>query len=177
MKEGRKEEMKEGRKKKQIISANMNKPGTRTELKVSAIENGTVIDHIPSKNVFQVVRILNLSEAEDLVLFGTNLESRKMGKKGIVKVSNMFFKPDEINKIALVAPNATLIVIRNFGVVDKKKVEVPDTVEKIVKCFNPNCITNNEQISTLFTVIDKQDLKLRCHYCEKITARDNISFL
>ncbi len=155
----------------------MDKPGARTELKVSAIENGTVIDHIPSKNVFQVIRILNLSEAEDLVLFGTNLDSRKMGKKGIVKVSNKFFKPDEINKIALVAPNATLIVIKKFQVIEKKKVEVPEVVEKIVKCFNPNCITNHEAISTLFSVIDKQDLKLRCHYCEKITARDNIAFL
>lgn len=155
----------------------MEKPATRTELKVSAIENGTVIDHIPSKNVFQVVRILNLSEAEDLVLFGTNLDSRKMGKKGIVKVSNKFFKPDEINKIALVAPNATLIVIKKFEVVSKNKVEVPDQVEKIVKCFNPNCITNHEAITTRFSVIDKEDLKLKCHYCEKITAKDNVTFL
>ncbi|HTX88655.1 MAG TPA: aspartate carbamoyltransferase regulatory subunit [Bacteroidales bacterium] len=155
----------------------MEKKDAVKELKVSAIENGTVIDHIPSKNVFQVVRILNLGGAEDLLLFGINLDSRKMGKKGIVKVSNIFFEPDEINKIALVAPNATLIVIRKFQVTEKKKVEVPDSVEKIVKCFNPNCITNHEQITTRFTVIDKQDLKLKCHYCEKITARDNISFL
>ncbi len=155
----------------------MDKQAARTELKVSAIENGTVIDHIPSKSVFQVVRILNLGESEDLVLFGTNLDSRKMGKKGIVKVSNKFFQPDEINKIALVAPNATLIVIKKFAVVSKSKVQVPDQVEKIVKCFNPNCITNHEGITTKFSVIDKEDLKLKCHYCEKITARDNISFL
>jgi aspartate carbamoyltransferase regulatory subunit len=100
-----------------------------------------------------------------------------MGKKGIIKVSNKFFRPDEINKIALVAPTATLIIIRNFKVVEKKKVEVPDSVEKIVKCFNPNCITNHENVSTRFTVIDKEDLKLQCHYCEKITARDTISFV
>ena len=162
---------------KKQTSPAMEKKDAVKELKVSAIENGTVIDHIPSKNVFQVVRILNLGGAEDLLLFGINLDSRKMGKKGIVKVSNIFFEPDEINKIALVAPNATLIVIRKFQVTEKKKVEVPDSVEKIVKCFNPNCITNHEQITTRFTVIDKQDLKLKCHYCEKITARDNISFL
>jgi aspartate carbamoyltransferase regulatory subunit len=150
---------------------------TRKELKVSAIGNGSVIDHIPAKNVFQAIRILNLDEFTDMVLFGTNLDSRKMGKKGIIKVSNKFFKPDEINKIALVAPNATLIIIKNFKVVEKKKVEVPDTVEKIVKCFNPNCITNHENVVTRFTVINKEDMKLQCHYCEKITAADSITFV
>jgi aspartate carbamoyltransferase regulatory subunit len=155
----------------------MEKEETRKELQVSAIENGTVIDHIPGKVVFQVIKILNLSEASDQILFGTNLDSQKMGKKGIIKVSNKFFKPDEINKIALVAPTATLIIIKNFKVVEKMKVEVPDSVEKIVKCFNPNCITNNENMTTYFTVIDKTDLKLQCHYCEKITARDTISFI
>jgi aspartate carbamoyltransferase regulatory subunit len=155
----------------------MEKEETRKELKVSAIENGTVIDHIPSNSVFQVIRILNLSEFENQIFLGTNLDSQKLGKKGIIKVSNRFFEPDEINKIALVAPRATLIVIKNFLVVEKKKVDVPDRVKKIVKCINPNCITNHEPITTLFTVIDKESLKLRCNYCEKITARDTISFL
>jgi len=155
----------------------MEKEETRKELKVSAIENGTVIDHIPSKSVFQVIKILNLDEYDNQIFLGTNLESQKYGKKGIIKVSNRFFKADEINKIALVAPTATLIVIKNFSVVEKKKVEIPDGVEKIVKCFNPNCITNNEPVLTKFTVIEKEELKLKCHYCEKITAKDNISFL
>ena len=155
----------------------MEKDETRKELKVSAIENGTVIDHIPAKSVFQVIRILNLTEVSDQILFGTNLDNQKMGKKGIIKVSNKFFEPDDINKIALVAPTATLIVIKNFKVVIKKNVEVPDHVEKIVKCFNPNCITNHESVPTQFTVIDKEELKLQCHYCEKITARDTISFV
>ncbi|MEI6684230.1 MAG: aspartate carbamoyltransferase regulatory subunit [Bacteroidota bacterium] len=154
----------------------MEKEDLRKELKVSAIENGTVIDHIPSKNVFQVIKILNLSEYQDQLLIATNLDSQKMGKKGIIKVSNKFFKSDEINKIALVAPTATLIIIRNFAIVEKAQVEVPDYAENIVKCFNPNCITNNEEIITKFTVIDKKELKLRCHYCEKITARNNIAF-
>jgi len=155
----------------------MEKEDTRKELKVSAIENGSVIDHIPTQSVFQVIKILNLSAYQNQLLIGTNLDSRKMEKKGIVKISNRFFENDEINKIALVAPSATLIVIRNFQVTEKKKVEIPDIAEKIVKCFNPNCITNHEDIPTKFTVIDKKDLKLRCHYCEKITARNTISFL
>ena len=154
----------------------MEKEDLRKELKVSAIENGTVIDHIPSESVFQVIKILNLTEYQNQLLIATNLDSQKMGKKGIIKVSNKFFRSDEINKIALVAPSATLIIIKNFAVIEEKQVEVPDYAEKIVKCFNPNCITNNEEITTKFTVIDKKELKLRCHYCEKITARDTISF-
>ena len=148
----------------------------RKELKVSAIENGKVIDHIPVQSVYQVLRILNLMEFNDQILIGTNLESQKMGKKGIIKVNNKFFKSDEINKIALVAPSATLILIKNFSVSEKKKVEIPAQVEKIVRCFNPNCITNVEDVITRFEVVNKVDLKLRCHYCEKITARDTMTF-
>jgi aspartate carbamoyltransferase regulatory subunit len=154
----------------------MEKEILRKELKVSAIENGTVIDHIPPGSVFQVVKILDLADYGNQLLLATNLDSRKMGKKGILKVNNKFFKSHEINKIALVAPSATLIVIRNYEVIEKKKVEVPSIAENIVKCFNPNCITNNEDMATRFTVIDKKDLKLKCHYCEKITAGENISF-
>jgi aspartate carbamoyltransferase regulatory subunit len=159
------------------VQSAMTKKEIIKELKVTAIENGTVIDHIPSHSVHQVIRILNLTDYGDQLLIGINLESRKMGKKGIIKVSNKYFKPEEINKIALVALSATLIVIRNFDVTEKKQVSVPDQVEKIVKCFNPNCITNHEEMPTRFTVMDKKELKLRCRYCEKITARDNIVFL
>ncbi len=155
----------------------MVKKEIRKELKVSAIENGTVIDHIPSHRVFQVIRILNLTEYPNQLLLATNLESQKMGKKGIIKVSNKFFVPQEINKIALVAPSATLIIIRDFNVTEKKQVKIPGQVEKIVKCFNPNCITNNEEMETSFTVIDKKELKLRCKYCEKITAKNNMVFI
>jgi len=147
------------------------------ELKVTAIENGTVIDHIPAQNLFQVVRILGLENYDDMVLYGTNLESKKYGRKGLIKVSNKFFKSEEINKIALVAPSATLIIIKDFKVVEKKQVEIPSEVVKFVKCFNPNCITNHQKIETRFNVISKNELKLQCHYCEKITAKNNIEFI
>jgi len=151
---------------------------TRKELQVSAIENGSVIDHIPVQGVFQVIKILNLDQIEDMVLFGNNLESGKYGKKGIIKVRNKFFKKEDINKIALVAPAATLIVIKDYKVVDKTVVEIPDQVEKIVKCFNPNCITNIEKIETKFEVLkDEEVLKLRCHYCEKTTTKETMVFL
>ncbi len=148
------------------------------ELKVTAIENGTVIDHIPSNRVFQVIKILNLAECEDEMFLGVNLESKKLADgKGIIKVSNRYFADNEINKISLVAPTATLIEIRNYEVTLKKKVEIPKTITAIVKCFNPNCITNHQPITTCFDVVDDADLKLQCHYCEKITAKNNIVFL
>jgi aspartate carbamoyltransferase regulatory subunit len=109
-----------------------------------------------------------------MVLFGTNLESKKYGTKGIIKVSNKFFKPQEVNKISLVAPNATLIEIKKFQVVSKKVVQVPDEIVKIVKCFNPNCVTNHEDVPTRFTMLSKEEVRLQCHYCEKITDKKNM---
>ncbi len=149
-------------------------------MQVSAIENGTVIDHIPARSVFQVIKLLGLESCKEQILFGTNLESKKFGKKGIVKVANRFFESDEINKIALAAPSATLIVIRNYQVVEKKRVEIPDSIFKYVRCVNPNCpncITNHEKIPTKFTVIDKEEIKLQCHYCEKATDKNNLEFI
>lgn len=146
------------------------------ELKVSAIENGTVIDHIPASAVFQVIKMLKLDVFDQMVLFGTNLESKKYGSKGIIKVSNKFFKPEELNKIALVAPHASIIEIRDFQVTNKTQVEVPDSITGIVKCFNPNCITNIEVINTRFAVVNKEDIRLKCHYCEKITVKKNMEF-
>jgi aspartate carbamoyltransferase regulatory subunit len=146
-------------------------------LNVTAIENGTVIDHIPANNVFKVLHILNLENNKNQVLFGDNLDSQKYGKKGLIKVSNTYFEGNEINKIALVASTATFIEIKNFKVVNKQQVEVPDQIKIIVKCFNPNCITNVENVPSRFTVVDKENMRLLCHYCEKITARNNIVFV
>lgn len=154
----------------------MENNNSNKEMVVSAIDNGTVIDHIPVQNVFQVVRLLGLDHCEEQVLFGTNLDSQKYGKKGIIKVHNKFFEREDINKIALIAPTATLIVINNFKVVEKKRVEVPDQVLKVVKCVNPNCVTNVENVPTKFKVINKEEVKLRCHYCEKITDKRNMGF-
>ena len=152
----------------------MGKENIRKELVVSAIENGTVIDHIPARAVFRVVRILNLEEVDTQVTVGFNLSSRKYGTKGIIKVSDKFFKTEDINKIALIAPMATLIIIKDYQVVEKRLVVIPDEIHKFVKCVNPNCITNKQQVATRFKVIDKVNLRLQCHFCEKITIKNNI---
>lgn len=151
----------------------------RTELKVSAIRNGTVIDHIPANNAFQVVKLLNLDESNRQIYFGTNLDSEKFGKKGIIKISDKFFEDEEISKIALVAPSATLIEINDYEVTKKGKVHLPETVERIVKCFNPKCVTNIQRIPTKFKVTKdhKGNMKLACHFCEKTMGEKHIEFL
>ena len=146
----------------------------KKQLVVSAIKDGTVIDHIPAKLLFYVINILGLAKIDNQVTFGTNLESHKLGKKAIIKVSDVFFRKDDLDRIALVAPQAKINVIREYEVVEKKTVEVPDYVEGFVKCVNPVCITNNQPVRTKFEVISKQPVSLRCHYCEKITQSDNI---
>ena len=149
----------------------------KKELIVPAIENGTVIDHIPTDVVYQVIRLLGLERYNDEVLIGNYLHSNKFGRKGIVKIKNKFFDKDEINKIALVAPLASIITIRNYNIVEKIKAEIPDHIDHIIKCMNPKCITNFEQIDTKFDVVDKENLKLKCHYCEKFMTKETMKFI
>jgi aspartate carbamoyltransferase regulatory subunit len=144
------------------------------ELQVSAIKDGTVIDHIPAERLFDVINILGLFNIQEMITFGTNMDSKLLGKKGIIKVANRFFKDDEIDKIALVAPHAKLNIIKNYEVVEKRVVEIPDEIISIVKCFNPKCITNNETIKTKFMVISHNPIELKCQYCEKITHENQV---
>ncbi len=137
------------------------------ELLVSAIENGTVIDHIPTDKTFAVVRLLGLQDMSEPVTIGYNLPSKKVGRKGIIKISNRFFSDDEVNRLSVVAPKIVLNIIRNYEVVEKKTVETPDELRGIVKCNNPKCITNNEPMKTVFSVIDKAHGIIKCHYCDK----------
>ena len=152
----------------------------RKELVVSAIENGTVIDHIPADKVFQVVKILGLDNVSTPVYCGINVESKKYGKKGFIKVSDKYFAPEDYNKIGLVAPTASIIEIKDFEVTRKQTVTIPDRIEHIVKCFNPNCVTNKEHdVPTKFTVVKDAtgNIKLHCHYCEKNTTQDKLEFI
>jgi len=147
------------------------------KLQVSAIKNGTVIDHIPAKNLFKVIRILRLVDIENQVTFGTNFNSGKLGKKAIIKLSNKFFEDSEINKIILVAPEAKLNIIKNYEVVEKKVVNIPDEIIGIAKCVNPKCVTNHENVKTKFKVLSKSNVALKCLYCEKITDEAHIDII
>ncbi|MBQ7056426.1 MAG: aspartate carbamoyltransferase regulatory subunit [Bacteroidaceae bacterium] len=135
------------------------------ELLVAAIKNGTVIDHIPSSKLFEVINLLNLKSVSSSIMIGCNLQSKKMGSKSIIKVADKFFTDAELNQLSVVAPNVSLCIIKDYEVVEKKPVKLPKELRGIVKCANPKCITNNEPMDTIFHVSDNKH-SVKCHYCE-----------
>lgn len=147
------------------------------ELKISAIREGTVIDHIPAEHTFKVADILKVNEHNNVISIASNLESKKFGRKGIIKVGGLNLNEKDVQKIALIAPNATLNVIENFKVIEKKKLDVPEELYSIVKCFNPNCITNNENVKTKFLVESKKPLVIRCYHCERCMTKEDIELV
>jgi aspartate carbamoyltransferase regulatory subunit len=147
----------------------------KKELQIAALENGTVIDHIPSDQLFKVVSLLGIERLKTPVTIGYNLDSKKMGKKGILKIAGKFFEQDEINRISLIAPSVKLNIIRDYEVVEKQLVHLPDVISGIVRCNNPKCITNNEPMKTRFHVIDKENVTLKCDYCELKIKKEDIS--
>ena len=143
---------------------------SHTQLVVSALENGTVLDHIPAENVYKALDLLGLKDIQNQITIGINLNSKAQGRKGIIKIENRFFEDEELGKLALIAPMATVNVIRDFKVVEKKKLELPKEVIGIAKCRNPKCVTNHQPITTRFTVnVKGNETSLLCHYCEKIS--------
>ncbi|MEG1607905.1 MAG: aspartate carbamoyltransferase regulatory subunit [Mucinivorans sp.] len=149
-----------------------------TFMEVSAIENGTAIDHLPPSSLFKVIRLLKLENVPNQITFGTNLDSKRMGKKAIIKITDKYCEDNEINYLALVAPKARISIIKNYEVVEKRLIEAPESVEGIVRCANPMCITNHEPIPTSFAVLQGQgELMLRCRYCEKITHQEQIEII
>ena len=132
------------------------------------MENGTVIDHIPSEKLFTVVSLLGLEQMNNNITIGFNLKSKKLGTKGIIKIADKFFCDDEINRIAVVAPNVKLNIIRDYEVVEKREVKLPDELRGIA---------NNEPMPTLFHVVDKENCVIKCHYCEKEQTREDIEII
>ena len=146
----------------------------KKELAVAALKNGTVIDHIPAQSLFKVVSLLGIENLKSSVTIGYNLDSKKLGKKGILKVADVFFEEDILNRLALLVPNVNVNIINDYKVVKKYKVTLPDDIVGIVRCNNPKCITNNEPMPTRFHVEDKDNVQLRCHYCERTVCKDEI---
>jgi len=149
----------------------------KEELQVAALQNGTVIDHIPTDKLFTIVSLLGLKNSDLNITIGNNLPSEKLGKKGIIKVADRFFTDEEISRLSVVAPNVQLNIIHNYEVVEKKQVIMPDVIKGIVKCSNPKCITNNEPMTTIFHVLCKENGVLKCHYCEKEQNKESVKLL
>ncbi len=150
---------------------------SKKERIVAAIENGTVIDHIPAEKAYQVANLLGLEKLETPVTIGYNYPSKKLGRKGIIKVENIFFSDEQISRLSVVAPNVVLNVIRDYEVVEKKKVETPDILRGLVCCNNPKCVTNNEPMPTVFNVIDKKAGIIKCRYCDKEQHIDKVKLI
>ncbi|MFW5882723.1 MAG: aspartate carbamoyltransferase regulatory subunit [Planctomycetota bacterium] len=142
---------------------------------VEAIEAGTVIDHIPSDMTLEVAHLL--VEPEDQYFIGANLRSGQMGHKGVVKIAGKELSDATISRLALVAPGATMSIIRDYKVCSKHRVPIPERFTGIASCPNPNCITNHEVISTEFDVVDQQVLTLRCRHCERRFPADEVEII
>ena len=145
-------------------------------LRVSKIKNGTVIDHITSGHALDVAKILGITgKSGNIVTIAMNVPSKRMGKKDIVKIEGRELKAEEVDKIALIAPNATINIIRDYKVVEKKRVQLPKVIKNIVRCANPACISNsNEPVQPTFYVESQEPLYLKCHYCGYLMERDEI---
>jgi len=149
----------------------------KKELKIPAIKEGTVIDHIPSRETFKVMRILDLREFNQMISVALNLKSKALGKKGIIKVRNRFLTQDEVNKIAILAPHATVNIIKDYDVKEKINVDIPEEIHSIIKCSNPKCITNNEKVKTSFSTLSKSPLHVLCNHCERVMESKDITLI
>ncbi len=147
------------------------------ELMVAAIENGTVIDHIPCNKLFEVISLLGLQNLTSTVMIGYNLISSKMGTKSLIKIADRFFTDEELNRLAVVAPNVNLSIIKNYNVVEKRQVEMPNPIVGVVKCANPKCITNNEPMRTRFVISEKKQGTICCHYCSREQSVDMVKLV
>ena len=153
------------------------KENNKHAMQVSALCNGTVIDHIPADKLFAVVNLLDIPSMKSNVTIGYNLDSKKIGKKGLIKIADVFFTEEDLSKISVVAPNVVMNTIRNYEVVEKREVKLPNELHNIIKCNNLNCITNNEPMATRFHVSNREAGTLKCRYCEKEVNINKVKLL
>jgi len=147
-----------------------------TTLLVSKIKHGTVIDHITGGHALDVVRILGITgRTNGIVLIAMHVASKRLGSKDIVKVEGRELQPEEVDKIALLAPHASINIIRNYKLTDKKRVKLPAVIRGTIECDNPSCISNsNEPVQPKFYVKSEEPLILKCHYCGHIMEKQDV---
>ena len=125
------------------MSAQTNNP---QELRVQAIKNGTVIDHLPAGNGLLIIKLLGGIPKDKIVTLGVNLKSKAYGQKDLIKIENREHNQDEVDRIALIAPKASINIIRAYKVIKKITPQLPEKFKNIITCPNPSCITNNKRI-------------------------------
>lgn len=149
-------------------------------LTVSKIRNGTVIDHIPAGKAMDILSVLGINGREGLrIAILMNVESKKLGRKDIIKIEGRRLSPEDLNVIALLAPNATINIIEDFSVIEKYKVSLPSVITDVLRCPNPTCITNKkgETVKTRFRLLFKEPLKLQCEYCGTVIGEGEVTKL
>lgn len=146
---------------------------TNDKLMVEAIANGTVIDHVAPGQSANILRLFNFLDKHDQITVGFNLPSRNMGSKDIIKIAGVTFSPSETEQLAILAPDATVNTIKDYKVVDKYKLRLPNEIKGSFACPNSNCVTHVEKAATPCFKIFMEDghIMMRCHYCERIFAR------
>ena len=150
----------------------------QSELMVRRIKEGTVIDHIDEGKGLQVLDALRIDGHDgSLITIALNVPSGKSKKKDIIKVENKFLKDDDTNKIAVIAPKATINIIKNYKLIEKRRVSLPNEIDRIFRCSNPDCITNSaEHIESVMDLIDKETMILKCRYCARILDVNKIKY-
>ena len=150
----------------------------QSELMVRRIKEGTVIDHIDEGKGIQVLDALRIDGKDgSLINIALNVPSGKSKKKDIIKVENKFLKDDDTNKIAVIAPKATINIIKNYKLIEKRRVSLPNEIDRIFRCSNPDCITNSaEHIESVMDLIDKETMILKCRYCARILDVNEIKY-
>ena len=148
----------------------------RQELYVRKIKDGTVIDHITAGFALDVLKILGINGKDgEVVTAAMNVESKRQSHKDIVKIQNRELRPSEVDKIALIAPSATINIIRNYEVASKENVELPGIIRGIMKCDNPSCVSNSrEPVEPQFAVDKREPIRLRCFFCGHIMEREDV---
>lgn len=154
----------------------MNCLALEEELHVKKIREGTVIDHITAGNALSVLKILGLTGSGDnVVSIVMNVPSQNLGAKDIVKIEGWELSPDEVDRISLISPRATINIIRSYKVVEKQKTKMPNVIRGIVRCANLSCISNsNEPMTQIFIVENEEPLRMRCHYCNRIMSKEDV---
>lgn len=147
------------------------------KLKIDKIRKGTVIDHIDAGYALTILNLTGLDESPNLMTIGVNVSSKKLIKKDIIKIEGVFLNEIQMQQISILSPNATISLIDNYKLIEKKKVKLPSIIERLILCQNITCISNSEEpINTEFLVLEEKPLKIQCIYCNRIYKLDEIKF-
>jgi aspartate carbamoyltransferase regulatory subunit len=148
------------------------------KLKIERIHKGTVIDHIDAGYALTILNLTGFDESPNLMTIGVNVPSKKYGKKDIIKIEGEFLNEMQMQQISILSPNATISLIDDYAVIEKKKVKIPHIIKKLILCTNKTCITNSqkEPIETEFLVLEEKPLKIQCTYCDRIYKLEEIMF-